>query len=239
MWLSGIPTRVVLLLAVTCPVAAAETAPFHLPALPFKDTDLEPYISSGTLKFHHGKHHAKYIATTNQLLEGSSNSKDLKKLTLKDLVVEAHRRGDTGLFNNAAQSWNHAFYWNGMKRGGGGTPPAGVLLDKIQESFGSFPKFATAFKDAGNTAFGSGWAWLVYQEGTLQVTKTIGAENPMTSPGGVPLLCMDVWEHAYYLDYQNMRTDYVDDFLGSLVNWDFVAANLQEAMKATKRGAEL
>ncbi|CAB9517812.1 Superoxide dismutase [Fe] [Seminavis robusta] len=218
--------------------AATVKAEFKLPNLPYAHKDLEPYISSSTLNVHHGNHHAKYIATLNHLVKGGG--RDLKKMSLDEIVVEAHKREDTGLFNNAAQSWNHGFYWKCMKPGGGGEP-TGLLLEKIQEHFGSYAQFATEFKNAGNTAFGSGWAWLVYHKagGALQVTKTIGAGNPMTTPGLVPILCMDVWEHAYYLDYQNKRPEYADTFLEKLVNWDFVADNLKEAMESSGRGEEL
>jgi Fe-Mn family superoxide dismutase len=132
-----------------------------------------------------------------------------------------------GIFNNAAQAWNHSFYWNCMKPNGGGKP-SGALADKIAADFGSFENFVEEFKKAGATQFGSGWAWLVLDNGTLKVTKTLNAENPITA-GQVPLLTMDVWEHAYYFDYQNRRPDYIGDFLNKLINWDFVAANFAAA----------
>jgi Fe-Mn family superoxide dismutase len=140
------------------------------------------------------------------------------------ILRKAHGNNQ-GLFNNAAQSFNHAFYWNCMKAGGGGLP-TGKLATMIDEAFGSFENFATEVKTAGNTAFGSGWAWLVWTPSGLKVTKTIGADCPLTEEGSVPLLTMDVWEHAYYLNYQNMRATYVDTFMDKLVNWDFVASNL-------------
>ncbi len=133
----------------------------------------------------------------------------------------------SGIFNNAAQAWNHTFYWNSMKPNGGGQP-SGDLAEKIQANFGSFEEFIEAFKTAGATQFGSGWAWLVLDGTTLKVTKTLNAENPMTQ-GQTPLLTMDVWEHAYYLDYQNQRPAYIETFLNNLVNWDFVAQNLASA----------
>ena len=207
--------------------------PLTLPPLPYKDTALQPYISKKTLSFHHGKHHAKYVATTNSMIQGT----EMETFeSLEALVLHAHASKNTGLFNNAAQSWNHAFYWKCMAppKAGGGGKPAGKLADLIDASFGSFEEFYKQFSDAGNTAFGSGWAWLVYntKKQTLVVEKTIGAGNPMTTPGSVPILCMDVWEHAYYLDYQNLRPSYVETFLDKLVNWDFVAENLQKAMGA-------
>jgi Fe-Mn family superoxide dismutase len=132
-----------------------------------------------------------------------------------------------GIFNNAAQAWNHTFYWNGIKPGGGGTP-TGALADKINADFGGFDNFVGAFKTAAATQFGSGWAWLVLDNGTLKVTKTVNADNPLTA-GQTPLLTIDVWEHAYYLDFQNRRPDYISEFIAKLVNWDFVAANLAAA----------
>lgn len=216
--------------------AMAESAaafPLTLPDLPYKDTALQPYISKKTLSFHHGKHHAKYVATTNNMIQGTK----LEQLeSLEALIQHAHATQNTGLFNNAAQSWNHAFYWKCMAppKAGGGGKPTGALLDLMNDSFGSYEEFYKQFSDAGNTAFGSGWAWLVLntKKQTLVVEKTIGAGNPMTTPGMVPILCMDVWEHAYYLDYQNMRPSYVETFLDKLVNWEFVAENLQKAMGA-------
>lgn len=205
-------------------------AEVSLPALPYPMKALEPYISKKTLQFHHGKHHAKYVATTSSLIAGTK----YEKMTLEEILVAVHDK-DPGLFNNAAQAWNHAFYWKCMKRKGGGQPSTPVL-EIIKASFGSFEEFTQQFKTAGNTAFGSGWAWLVYskKDGTLSVTKTIGAGNPMTTKGSVPILCMDVWEHAYYLDHQNQRPAYVDAFMEHLVNWDFVEENLQAAMGKDK-----
>ena len=218
---------------------AASRTPLQLPPLPYSDTALEPFISQKTLQIHHGKHHAKYVATTNSMVEGSD---DLAKTSsLEEILLHAHKTQNQGLFNNAAQSWNHAFYWKCMTPGGGGPPPQkGALWTKIKESFGSYEEFHKQFSAAGNTAFGSGWAWLVLSSstGTLSVEKTIGAGNPLTTPGSIPILCMDVWEHAYYLDYQNLRPTYVETFLNKLVNWDFVVANLERAMESG-RGAEL
>jgi len=223
-------------------VAAAEPSPpvFKLPPLPYPDTALEPYISQRTLKFHHGKHHAKYVATTNSMIEDTDLA---NAASLEEIILKAHETSNQGLFNNAAQSWNHAFYWNCMTPNGGGGPPpssSGSLANKINASFGSYQEFRTQFSTAGNTAFGSGWAWLVLNTSTdkLSVLKTIGADNPMTTPGIVPILCMDVWEHAYYLDYQNLRTSYVDVFLDKLVNWEFVQENFDRAI-TPGRGAEL
>ncbi len=197
---------------------------YELPALPYDYTALEPCISKSTLEFHHDKHHAAYVTNFNNLVKGT----DLDSKSLEEVIkIIANDPEKAGIFNNAAQSWNHTFYWHCMKSNGGGIP-SGTLADKINADFGSFDKFVEAFKTAGATQFGSGWAWLVLDNGTLKVTKTPNAGNPLTS-GQTPLLTMDVWEHAYYLDYQNRRPDYMSDFLGKLVNWDFVAENLAKA----------
>ncbi len=197
---------------------------YQLPSLPYDYTALEPTISKSTLEFHHDKHHAAYVSKYNNAVQGTEfDGKSLEE------VIKAIAGDDskTGLFNNAAQAWNHTFYWQCMKPNGGGTP-TGELAKKIEADFGSFEKFAEAFKNAGATQFGSGWAWLVLDGDALKVTKTLNADNPLTS-NQVPLLTMDVWEHAYYLDYQNKRPAYIDDFLSKLVNWDFVAQNLAAA----------
>lgn len=197
---------------------------YELPSLPYDYKALEPLISQSTLEFHHDKHHATYVSKYNDAVKGT----ELDDKSLEEVIkMTAGDQSKSGLFNNAAQAWNHSFYWQCMKPGGGGTP-TGELAEKIETDFGSFDKFVEEFKNAGATQFGSGWAWLVLDNGTLKVTKTLNAENPITS-GQVPLLTMDVWEHAYYLDYQNKRPAYIDDFLGSLVNWDFVAENLAAA----------
>jgi superoxide dismutase, Fe-Mn family len=197
---------------------------YELPSLPYDYTALEPYISKSTLEFHHDKHHAAYVNNFNNAVKGT----DLDSKSLEEVIkVIANDPEKAGIFNNAAQSWNHSFYWKSIKPNGGGTP-TGALAQKIDADFGSFDKFVEAFKTAGATQFGSGWAWLVLEGNTLKVTKTSNAGNPLTS-GQIPLLTMDVWEHAYYLDYQNKRPDYIADFLGKLVNWDFVAENLANA----------
>lgn len=197
---------------------------YELPALPYDYTALEPYISKSTLEFHHDKHHAAYVTNYNNLVKDTEMDGQSIEAVITAIAGDASKMG---IFNNAAQAWNHSFYWNCMKPNGGGMP-TGALADKIKADFGSFESFAEAFKQAGATQFGSGWAWLVLDNGTLKVTKTPNADNPLTA-GQVPLLTMDVWEHAYYLDYQNRRPAYMDDFLGKLVNWDFVAANLAAA----------
>ena len=196
----------------------------QLPTLPYSLDALEPHISRNTLEFHHGKHHAAYVTNLNNLVAGT----DLEGQSLEDTILAvAGDASKAGVFNNAAQVWNHTFYWQGMKPSGGGAP-SGDLAAKIDADFGSFDAFKEQFKTAGATQFGSGWAWLVLDSGTLKVTKTGNADLPLAH-GQKALLTMDVWEHAYSLDYQNRRPDYMTAFLDKLVNWDFVAANLAAA----------
>lgn len=197
---------------------------YELPALPYEYDALEPYISKSTLEFHHDKHHAAYVNNYNAAVKDTEwDSKPIEEV----ITAIAGDASKAGVFNNAAQAWNHSFYWNSIKPGGGGAP-TGALADKITADFGSFDAFVEEIKKAGATQFGSGWAWLVLDGGTLKVTKTGNADNPLTA-GQTPLLTIDVWEHAYYLDYQNRRPDYLSDFLSKLVNWDFVTANLAAA----------
>jgi Fe-Mn family superoxide dismutase len=194
---------------------------YELPALPYDYKALEPLISASTLEFHHDKHHAAYVTNYNNLTKDT----ELADKSIEEVIkITANDASKAGIFNNAAQAWNHTFYWNCMKPGGGGTP-TGALAEKINADFGSFDKFKEAFKQAGATQFGSGWAWLVLDNGTLKVTKTPNAENPLHH-GQTPLLTMDVWEHAYYLDFQNKRPAYIDAFFDNLINWDFVAAQM-------------
>jgi Fe-Mn family superoxide dismutase len=197
---------------------------FVLPSLPYEKGALAPYISEQTLEFHHGKHHAGYVANLNKLIEGT----ELAEATLEEVVkATAGDASKAGIFNNAAQVWNHTFYWHSMKPNGGGMP-TGALAAKIDNDFGSFENFKTTFKTAGVGQFGSGWAWLVLDGTTLKVTKTANADLPIVH-GQVPLLTMDVWEHAYYLDYQNRRPDYAQTWLDNLVNWDFASDNFAKA----------
>ncbi len=188
-----------------------------LPNLPYPQNALEPHISARTLEFHHGKHHNAYVVNTNKLIEGT----DLLGKDLETIVKKT--AGDTarvGIFNNAAQVWNHSFYWNCMKPKGGGRP-TGAVARKIDAAFGSFEKFAEEIKNAGVTQFGSGWAWLVVKGDKLEIMKTANADTPIAH-GLKPILTVDVWEHAYYLDYQNRRPDYLATFVDKLINWDFV-----------------
>jgi len=196
--------------------ASALSMKIELAPLPYDYTALEPKIGKQTLEIHHDKHHAKYVNVANQMIEGTEMEGD----DTATIVMKAHKAGNQGLFNNAAQAWNHDFYWKCMKPGGGGEP-TGAIADQIKKDFGSYDEFKKQFDTAGNTAFGSGWAWLSWDGSKLVVDKTIGAGNPITD-GKKPVLTMDVWEHAYYLNYQNKRADYIVDFLGELVNWDFV-----------------
>lgn len=197
---------------------------FTLPDLPYARDALAPHISAETLDFHHGKHHKAYVDKANELVKGT----ELESADLETAIRAAWKDKSTALFNNAAQIWNHTFYWSSMSPEGGGKP-SGKLAEAIDRDFGSFEKFADAFKAAGAGQFGSGWAWLVVKDGKLEVRKTPNAETPITEAGVTPLLTMDVWEHAYYLDFQNRRPDYMGAFLEHLVNWDFAAKNFAKA----------
>jgi Fe-Mn family superoxide dismutase len=197
---------------------------FELPALPYAENALEPHYSARTIGFHHGKHHAAYVKNLNDLTAGT----ELAGKGLEEIIRAV--AGDTariGIFNNAAQVWNHTFFWSCMRPSGGGAP-GGALAAAIDRDFGSLAACTDALKKAATTRFGSGWGWLMLAQGKLQVTSTPNAETPLTQ-GATPLLTVDVWEHAYYLDYQNRRPDYLQTFLDKLVNWDFAAANLAKA----------
>lgn len=194
---------------------------FELPALPYERNALAPHISENTMNFHYGKHHQAYVTNLNNLVKDT----ELAGKSLEEVIKISAKEGKAGIFNNAAQVWNHTFYWHSMKPNGGGKP-TGEVLAKIEADFGSYENFVTEFKNAGATQFGSGWAWLVLDGGKLKVTKTGNAETPLTT-SAKPLMTMDVWEHAYYLDFQNARPNYIDTFLNHLVNWDFVAQNLK------------
>ena len=193
----------------------------QLPDLPYVKDALAPVISANTLEFHYGKHHKAYVDNTNKLITGTDLANESLESIIKKTAGDAAK---IGIFNNAAQVWNHSFYWQCMKAKGGGKP-AGAVADKINKAWGSFEKFVEEFKNAGITQFGSGWAWLVSDRGELKITKTANADTPIAH-GQKPLLTVDVWEHAYYLDYQNRRPDYLTAFIDKLINWDFVKANL-------------
>ena len=194
---------------------------FALPPLPFAENALEPFISERTLGFHYGKHHKTYVDNLNKFTAGTA----LAKLPLEEVVKET--AGDVGkasLFNNAAQAWNHTFFWQSLKSGGRGKP-GGDLLTQIDKAFGDFGGFKKIFIENGLAQFGSGWVWLIAEGGALKVVKTANADTPLVH-GQKPLLTCDVWEHAYYLDYQNRRKDFVEAFVDHLANWDFAATQL-------------
>jgi Fe-Mn family superoxide dismutase len=201
----------------------APTGPLTLPPLPWGESDLAPNLSQETISLLYGKHHKAYVDNANRML---ANAPDLAKLPLEEIVKATAGQADKkGLFNNAAQVWNHTFYWKSLHPKGGGQP-TGKLLAMVQSDFGDFAKFKEELARAAVTQFGSGWAWVVVDSGKLKVEQTPNAENPLSSPGKKPLLTIDVWEHAYYVDYRNRRPDYVNAVLDKLINWEFAAANL-------------
>jgi superoxide dismutase, Fe-Mn family len=192
-----------------------------LPGLPYAEDALAPVISANTLEFHYGKHHKTYVDNLNKLIAGT----ELADADLETIIGKV--AGDparTGIFNNAAQVWNHSFYWKCLKAGGGGAP-TGAVAAQIDAAWGSYDKFADELKNAGVTQFGSGWTWLGVDGDSLKIMKTANADTPIAH-GIKPLLTLDVWEHAYYLDYQNRRPDYLSAVIANLINWDFVNANL-------------
>ena len=189
---------------------------FTLPELPYSKDALAPHISAETLEFHYGKHHATYVTNLNNLVEGT----DFAGMSLEDVV----RKSEGGMFNNAAQIWNHTFYWNSLSPNGGGAP-GGAVADAINAQWCSFEAFKEAFTKAAVTTFGSGWAWLCKSaDGSLSIESTSNALTPLTQTDRTPLLTCDVWEHAYYIDYRNARPKYVEAFW-NLVNWEFAAKN--------------
>lgn len=198
--------------------------PFQLPELPYAKDALEPHYSAKTLEFHHGKHHNAYITKTNELIAGT----DLEGKSVEEVIAAAKSKGDKMLFNQSAQIWNHTFFWHGMKPGGGGAP-SGAVAEAIDKAFGSYADFIGQFKAKAAGNFGSGWTWLVKTGDGVEIVNTDDADTPLAHDGMTPLLTVDVWEHAYYLDYQNRRPDYVQSFFDNLVNWDFVNDNLAKA----------
>jgi len=200
--------------------------PFVLPPLPYSEDALEPFISSRTFSFHYGKHHNAYVTNLNNLIKGT----EFEGLSLESIIKKA--AGSTehaSIFNNAAQVWNHTFFWHSMKKGGGGKAYSS-LLEQIEKDFASFEDFVESFKKQGAAQFGSGWVWLVWDGASLKVTKTSNADLPMAH-GQRAILTADVWEHSYYLDYQNKRPDYLSIFVDKLVNWDFAQKNFEYAIK--------
>lgn len=207
------------------PAIATGAAPITLPALPWAEGALDPIVSAKTISFHYGKHHKTYVDNLNGLIAGKPEA----DMTLEQIVKGA--AGDpkkAGLFNNAAQTWNHTFYWHSLRPKSDAKPPA-EIASKIEASFGGWDGFKKEMTDAAMGQFGSGWAWLVSEGGKLKVVRTPNAETPVTQAGVTPLLTIDVWEHAYYLDYQNRRKDYVVALIDSLLNWEFAAKNLPKA----------
>ncbi|MFZ1683254.1 MAG: superoxide dismutase [Candidatus Zixiibacteriota bacterium] len=189
---------------------------FELPALPYAKNALAPHMSEETIDFHYGKHHQTYVTNLNKMIPGT----EFEKLGLEEII----RKSSGGIFNNAAQIWNHTFFWNGLTPNGGA--PSVEMLAAIERKFGSFDEFKKLFAEAAMTQFGSGWAWLVKNaDGSLEIVKTPNAENPLTT-GKKPLLTCDVWEHAYYIDYRNRRADFVEGFW-KVVNWEWVERNLK------------
>ena len=200
---------------------AEEATGIAMPELPYAPNSLEPVITANTISYHYGKHHTAYVNNTNKLIAGTIFS----GMPLEEIIKATSGKSDyVSIFNNAAQAWNHNFYWHSLKPKGGGELPD-VLKQKIEKSFGSVDKCKEALAQAAAGQFGSGWAWLVADGDTIKVVKTGNADNPMTQ-NLKPLLTIDVWEHAYYLDYQNKRADYVRGIIDSIINWEFAAANL-------------
>ncbi|MCP4932754.1 MAG: superoxide dismutase [bacterium] len=193
-----------------------------LPALPYATDALLPHMSPETFEYHHGKHHQAYVDNGNKLIAGSEfEGKSLEK------TITSSFGKNPGVFNNAAQVYNHTFFWNSMKPSGGGAMP-GSVASMINDSFGSMDEFRTAFVQGGITQFGSGWVWLVVKDGKLEIMKTPNAENPLVH-GATPIVTCDVWEHAYYIDYRNARPKFLETFVDNLVNWEFAESNLLAA----------
>lgn len=195
----------------------------ELPDLPYSRDALAPHISEKTLDFHYGKHHQAYVTNLNKMIDGTN----LANSSLVEIIKNTSGEKDSqGIFNNAAQVWNHSFYWHSMSPNGGGKP-SGKIADALNASFRSYDNFVEQFKSKGGGQFGSGWAWLVKKsDGSLDVMNTPNAETPLTDESLTPLLTMDVWEHAYYLDYQNSRPNYMNSFLSNLINWEFAEQNM-------------
>lgn len=193
----------------------------EFPELPYASDALEPHVSAETLSYHYGKHHRAYVDKLNAAIDGT----EYEQLSLEAIIAAAHEAGDIGVFNNAAQAWNHTFLWHSMAPDGGGHP-SGPLAAVINDRFGGSGEFREAFKQSALAQFGSGWTWLVRTAQGIDIVNSGNAETPLTD-GMTPLLTLDVWEHAYYLDYQNKRGAYVDAYLNNLINWEFAAQNYE------------
>ncbi len=206
-----------------------QTAPFTLPPLPWDESALEPVISARTIGFHYGKHHAAYVKKLNELVAGTR----FAEMSLEQVMqASAGHEESRKIFNNAAQAWNHTFFWNSLKPRSGGKP-TGDLAKRIDAEFSGMQAFREKFSQVAVDTFGSGWTWLVERAGKLDVVSTSNADSPLTT-GATPLFTVDVWEHAYYLDYQNRRPDFVNAVLDNLVNWDFAAEQLEKGKSIRK-----
>ncbi len=203
--------------------ANQRNAPFVLLPLPYSKDVFTPHFTAETFDYHYGKHHQAYVTNLNNLLEKDHN---FASQDLETIILNSAASNNTSIFNNAAQVWNHSFFWHSIKPSGGGKPE-GEMLTQIEKDFGSYDEFAKNFKEAAVTQFGSGWAWLVYCEDRLQIVKTANAETPITRKMQ-PLLACDVWEHAYYIDYRNKRPDYVSIYIDHMINWDFALENMKK-----------
>jgi Fe-Mn family superoxide dismutase len=209
--------------------------PFQLPDLPFAKDALAPVMSAETLEFHHGKHHKAYVTKTNELIEGNA---ELAEASLAQVIRAAHRGGNAKLFNNSAQLWNHSFFWQCLAAPGE-RKPEGKLEHLINDAFGNTEVLIQKLQEEAVNHFSNGWAWLVLDRGTLRVTSLHDADTPLVHEGMVPLFTLDVWEHAYYIDYRNERPRFASSVLANIVNWDFVAQNLdgQGEARANQEGA--
>ena len=206
-----------------CSSKGSKAAALEYPDLPYTSDALEPYISSQTMAFHYGKHHKSYVEKANHLIAGTPH----EKRSLEEIIRRSAEENNTAVFNNAAQAYNHNFFWNSLSPKGGGEPK-GVVKEALAHSFGGYDQFAEAFLQSATSQFGSGWTWLIVDGDKLTILNTSNADTPIAM-GKRPLLTLDVWEHAYYLDYQNKRGDYVQAYLEHLVNWSFAEANLASA----------
>lgn len=207
-----------------CDKSNQEKYPFELPKLPFAKDAFIPHFSAETFEFHHEKHHNAYVMNLNNLLQ---DNKEMIDMDLEQIIAVSNNT-NIAIFNNAAQIWNHSFFWHSIKPNGGGQPSSTNMLAQIKQDFGSYEEFVIQFKQAALTQFGSGWAWLVYNNKRLEIIKTANAATPL-SQNLAPLLACDVWEHAYYIDYRNKRPDYVSAFIDHMINWDFAEMHLNRA----------
>jgi len=202
------------------------SSPFQLPALPWQENALEPVISARTIGLHYGKHHAAYVKKLNELVAGTRYA----ELPLEQVIAATAGNAETAkIFNNAAQTWNHTFFWDCLRPGGGGQPPR-ELARTLEQSFGDYSRFKEKFAQAAVDQFGSGWAWLVARGDKLEVISTSNAQTPIAM-GATPILTIDVWEHAYYVDYENRRPDFVNAVIDKLLNWDFALQQLEKSQQ--------